>query len=549
MFQTTWSSLRRMGYIVLVLMRHAALYAGSRWLARWPVVGRRLAPFRLNGPDRLRTILEDLGGTFIKFGQMMALQPDVLPFAYCNALFDLMDRVAPFEFDKVRNLFIDELGRPPSDIFDTFDERPIATASIGQVHTATLNGQRLVVKVQRPNVDTDFMGDIRLMGVAIRLIKRLRWTALYWLIEPISEFVNWTQEELDYRHEARYMDQLRRNATENPDERVPVVYWPYTTRRILTTEYFEGITVLDYLRALESGDQKVVDRLRDMDFEPNQFARHIIDNFLGDAFRYGLFHADLHPANLIVLHGNTIGYVDFGITGMLSHYSRRELVSLTLAYTRADLDGMCLSFLKVSSMDADSDIAGFRQGLQRYADEWYEARGDRKRLRKNFTLVMVDMLRLSKQTGIWPERDVIKYIRSSIAIDGLITRFAPGFDVGDYLATTCARYLREARQPFLSPSILVDWSFSSSRLIRDGSYQMVSLLHRLSSLEAGSTDRDDTKAAGPRAAYLGGMLLVLSGVMLATDEPVRLGLNLFTAEAGLFALAGILLLHTVYRGA
>src|SRR5262249_12108635 len=152
------------------------------------------------------------------------------------------------------------------------------------------------------------------------------------------------------RSEARYMEQLRSNARSNACEYVPAVYWEYTTRRALVVEFLEGVTVLDYLRMLETGDELRAHRLKALGFDPNQFARNIIDNFLGDAFRYGMFHADLHPANLMILPGNVVGYIDFGITGVLSRYSRRNLVALTLAYTRADIDGMCASFFKVSAM-------------------------------------------------------------------------------------------------------------------------------------------------------------------------------------------------------
>ena len=539
-----------MAHILTVLLRHSIAQLSAMSQAKWPFLKSVLPAAKLTGPERLRTSLEELGGTFIKFGQMMALQPDVLPFAYCNALFDLMDRVAPFDFVKVEEIFLAETGRKPLEIFDSFEERPLATASIGQVHVAYLNGQKLVVKVQRPNVDTDFIGDIRLMRGTLRLIQKLRLTPLYWMIEPISEFVNWTMEELDYRHEARYMDQLRRNARENPQEHIPMVYWQYTTRRLLTLEFFDGVTVLDFLRSLETGNQTRVRQLGDMYFEPEAFARHIIDNFLGDAFKYGMFHADLHPANLIILHGNVVGYVDFGITGVLSHYSRRELVSLTLAYTRADVEGMCMAFFKVSAMDANSDILGFRKGLQEFADEWYEARGDHKQLRKNFTLVMLDMLRLSKKTSIWPERDVIKYIRSSIAIDGLITRFAPDFNVGAYLASACERYLRQAKMEMarLSPTALVDWSYASSRLIRDGGYQAMSLLHRLANARPESRYRGSAGKAGRRVSQLSGFTLMVAVLLLLTDEPLRVGFNLFTAELGLLSVVAGLLVHTLYRG-
>jgi ubiquinone biosynthesis protein len=299
---------------MFVITKHVLAHA-------WGVLLAYLRPrshVRPSGPDRLRAALEELGGSFIKFGQMLALQPDILSLEYCNGLFDLLDRITPFDYPDVEQIFVAETGKTPVEIFDSFDSRPIATASIGQVHIAYLNGRKVAVKVQRPNVETDFAGDIRLMTAAITVIKRLHLRGLYWMLEPTGEFLRWTHEELDYRYEARYMDRLRRNASDNSHERVPEVFWPYTTRRTLVCEFFEGATMLSYLRAVDSGDEQLADSLHQIGFEPDRAARHIIDNFLGDVFQHGMFHADLHPANLMILPGNTIGYIDFGITGTIS---------------------------------------------------------------------------------------------------------------------------------------------------------------------------------------------------------------------------------------
>src|SRR5882762_8957463 len=436
------ANVRRLIYIVTVIIRHAAAQSVHMLLTRWPRLAFSARFARISGPERLRLFLEELGGTFIKFGQMLALQPDILSLEYCNALFDLLDRCTPFSYAELERIFIEETGKAPSEIFDSFEKQPLATASIGQVHVGYLRGRKVAIKVQRPSVDTDFAGDIRVMVATIRLIKRLHLKFIYWMIEPISEFVAWTREELDYRCEARYMEQLRRNARSNLHERVPEVIWQYTTRRTLVAEFLDGDTVLSYLRATETNDELMFHRLKSSGFDAHQVARHIIDNFLGDAFQHGIFHADLHPANLMILPNNIVGYVDFGITGVISPYSRQNLIALTLAYTRGDLDGMCEAFFKVSAIDRDSDTQRFRNGLKRLGDGWYEMSGKGRRLRKNFTLVMLDMLRLSRATSIWPERDVIKYIRSSIAIDGLITRFAPGFDVGHHLEMVCNSYLK-----------------------------------------------------------------------------------------------------------
>jgi ubiquinone biosynthesis protein len=549
-----WLSLRRLAYIIRVVVKHALAHAAGALVWRWPRLARRLRVGRLDGPERLRVMLEDIGGTFIKFGQMLALQPDIVSLEYCNALFNLLDRVTPFPLAEVERIFVEELGAPPSEFFDSFEPRPLATASVGQVHVGYLGRHQVAVKVQRPNVEADFAGDIRLMSLAIRLIKLLRLRWLYWLIEPTGEFLAWTHEELDYRCEARYMDRLRRNAHGNAHERVPEVLWQFTTRRTLVSEFFEGETLLAYLRALERDDVRVFERLRAAGFEPDRMARNIIDNFLGDVFRHGMFHADLHPANLMILPGNTVGYIDFGITGTISRYSRQNLVALTLAYTRGDLEGMCEAFFRISVLDSETSAARFREGLKVFAESWYETEGRERRLRKNFTLVMLDMLRLSRRTGVWPERDVVKYIRSAIAVDGLITRFAPSFDLGRHLQAVCDRHLRwNARRAMFTYDSILGWAISGEHIARDGPLRAADFVRRLTAgeLEAeaeivGDGGGDD-EALRRRAVQLGAVVFAISLAMTLAGVRAQFGANLFTAELLFAGAAAGLLLRTVHR--
>ena len=545
---------RRLLHIVRVLVVHAVAHLIARRL-RWPWLLRRVPLAALTGPQRFRRLFEDLGGSFIKFGQMLALQPDIVTLEYCDELFNLLDRIAPFDYEHVERVFVEELGATPAELFDVFDPEPMATASIGQVHVAVLRGRKVAVKVQRPSVDADFIGDIRLMSFAMRLIRRFDVRSLFWTLEPMGEFVAWTREELDYRREARYADRLRRNAVGNTLERVPEVFWDLTTRRTLVLEFLSGPTVLDYLRALGGGDEFAVHKLRAAGFDPSRFARHIIDNFLGDAFQYGVFHADLHPANLLVLPDDVVGYVDFGITGVLSRYSRRHLVAMTLAYTRADVDGMADAFFRLTTSEADANPVRFRRELAELSQEWFEGEGTETVFKKNFTLVMLDMLTLSRKTGIWPERDVIKYIRSAIAADGLITRFAPGFIVGRYLEEVCQRWVAwETRRASFGYESLAALAASSGRLAEDGAARAFAALERLTSGDM--LARVDIATTASRDGRMTRRTLRLTGVVVAfvalfelAAGPARgpLGLNLFTAEAALMTGALLVLADSVRR--
>jgi ubiquinone biosynthesis protein len=546
-------NVRRMLHILRVLVAHAVAWAIVRHESRWPWLVSRVPLARLEGPKRFRRLFEDLGGSFIKFGQMLALQPDIVSLEYCDELFNLLDRMPPFPYARVEAVFLEEFGRTPTEIFEEFDEEPIATASIGQVHVAYLNGRKVAVKVQRPTVDTEFAGDIRLMTFTIRFIRRFQIQSLFWTIEPMGEFVAWTREELDYRREARYADRLQKNAESNPFERVPEVFWDLTTRRTLVVEFMPGVTVLQYLRAVNAGDEVATVRLRSAGFEPDRFARHIIDNFLGDAFRYGMFHADLHPANLLILPGDVVGYVDFGITGVLSHYSRRHLVAMTLAYTRADIDGMVDAFSKLTTSDPDADPQVFRAALAEKSQDWYEGEGSATVFKKNFTLVMLDMLTLSRKTGIWPERDVIKYIRSAIAADGLITRFAPRFNVGRHLEEVCQRWVTwEARRATWSYDTFAGWLAAGSHLAESGSSRVATILRHVVDGELGArvdlrTTRDPDARVRRRTIRLGGIVVALTALVELTSGTATIGLNLFTAESILVVAALIMLGESVRR--
>lgn len=543
----------RILHIARVLVAHGMALLLARSARRLPRLVARFELARMPAARRFRQLFEDLGGSFIKFGQMLALQPDIVSLEYCDELFNLLDRIPSFPVAHVNRVFMEELGRTPAEIFDRFDTQPMATASIGQVHVAVLHGRKVAVKVQRPSVDTDFAGDIRLMAVGIRLIRRFQLKRFYWMLEPMGEFVAWTREELEYRREARYADRLRRNSSSNPHERVPEVFWDLTTRRTLVVEFLEGTTVLDYLRAVSAGDDWTTYKLRASGFDPNRFARHIIDNFLGDAFQYGVFHADLHPANLLILPGDVVGYVDFGITGVLSRYSRRHLVAMTLAYTRADVGGMADAFFRLTTSEPDADPEKFRTILAELSQDWYEGEGAETVFKKNFTLVMLDMLLLSRKTGIWPERDVIKYIRSAIAADGLITRFAPGFNVGRYLEEVCQRWMTwEAQRAMLRFEALTGLAESSAHLVQDGAARTVSLLHRLLAGDAlarvhvnTSPRRDDRERR--RTLRVAGVAVATMALFDLMAGPPELGANLFTVFAVLVTGSLVVLGDSIRR--
>ncbi len=555
MFQLLQGSLRRSWQISRVLSRHGCAHLLGSRVASWPWLERRLPMAGAPAPERLRLLFEDIGGTSIKFGQMLALQPDILPLEYCNALFKLLDRVEPFAYSEVVRIVTEELGHPPEEIFDTIDVKPLATASVGQVHVAYLKGRKVAVKVQRPNVETEFSNDIRLIAGAMAVIRGLRLKPLYWMLEPMGEFIGWTTEELDYRNEARYSEYLRRLTSSSQGQYVPEIFGEWTTRRTLVVEFLEATTLLDYLRAREVGNEVPIRRLEARGFEPQRFAANVIDNFLGDAFEYGIYHADLHPANLMILDNSVVGYIDFGITGVMSRYARVHLMRMTLALARGDIDALYDEFLMLSVWnEKGSDLDGFRHGLETLSRGWYEEVGQERKLAATFTAIMTEMLHLSRRTDVMPERDIIKYIRSSIAIDGLIIRFAPEFHLGTYLADKCARYLTwYVRRQRFSVDELLAGANAGVRLLDTGATRGGKVVSQLATgevparIEIDSGPAGDAAALRVRALQLAGVIFV-GGLMVALNQDdMTLGVNLLTAELVFLAVAILTLTRTLRR--
>ena len=422
----TGSSSARLRHVVGVTVRHgisaAAAHVGLRGVAA------RFGPADRPAGIRFRVFIEDLGGSFVKFGQVLAVQPDLLPAGYAASLLDLLDRVAPVPVDVVKQTLIDELG-PAAERIENLVPEPLATASIAQVHIATVQGRRVAVKVQRPGLELALRSDVRLMMSLLRTVRALHIRSLYWIDEPIREFAAWTSEELDFRREARHLSLMGRQSIGRRGVRVPQVLADLTTRRVLVAELLDGVPMAHYFRARESGDAALAKRLEAEGFNPSVFARQIVANFTTDAFRHGLFHADLHPANLLILPDNVVGYVDFGITGTLGPYARTWLAAMTLALVRRDLDDLHRCFLKLVVPRPDADPIAFRAGLDRLAEGWYGGPGG-TRLTKPAALVMMEMLSLSREHAMLPERAAVKYIRSVMTLDGVIAAFAPELEIG-----------------------------------------------------------------------------------------------------------------------
>jgi len=268
---------------------------------------------------RLREMLDELGPTFVKFGQLLSTRPDIVPPDIVVELQKLQDDVRPIPFADVRRVIEEELGLTIEQAFLEFDEQPTAAASIGQVHHALLpNGERVAVKVQRPNAPRQIESDISLLFQAARLAKeRIRALDFIDAEQVVDEFARSIRNELDYRAEARNAEIFRRNFAGQPDVKIPRVYWTYTRRRVLVLELLEGVQLADLdVAALSHAERR-------------DLAYRIAETWMTMIFRHGFFHGDPHPANIFVMEGGSaVGLVDFGQVGKLTDEDMSRLTGL-----------------------------------------------------------------------------------------------------------------------------------------------------------------------------------------------------------------------------
>lgn len=278
--------------------------------------------------QHLREMLDELGPTFVKFGQVLSTRPDVVPPDIIVELRKLQDAVSPVPFAEVRRVIEDELQLSLEKLFLEFEEEPIAAASIGQVHRALLpNGTRVAVKVQRPDAPRQIESDLALLDQAAR-VARERVRALDFIDARalVDEFGRGLRQELDYRMEGRNAQAFHRNFAGHEHVCVPCVYWSYTSARVLTLELLEGVQLRDLDVSAHTPEER------------KRLAYLITEAWMTMIFRHGFFHADPHPANILVIDKERIGLVDFGLAGKLSDDDMVRLTRLFIDAANENVD-------------------------------------------------------------------------------------------------------------------------------------------------------------------------------------------------------------------
>lgn len=375
--------------------------------------------------ERVRVVFEELGPTFIKLGQIISTRPGLIPSEFIEELSKLQDKVPPFPYAHVKEIIKNELGRDPLEIFHSFDETPLASASIGQVHRARLaDNENVVVKIQRPAIRKQIEIDLEIMlHLATLMENNIEEMAMYRPVRVVEEFANTLAKEIDYTVEATNMERFGRLFQRDPTVYIPKVYRETTTTSVLTMEYIEGI------KASET------DKLKQANLNPRLITSRGVNLTLKQVFIYGFFHADPHPGNFFILPGNVIGLIDFGMVGVVDRPTREIFVDLLDSVVHRNAPIAAQALLKLTSYEEEPDIHYLERELSDFMGRHlYKPLKDIE-----FGTLMQHLLELLFHHKLVLPPDIYLMIKALGTVEGVAKKLAPGFDMVAQIAPFLAK--------------------------------------------------------------------------------------------------------------
>jgi len=385
------------------------------WLLPW----RYLIPVKRSQAERLRLALEALGPVFIKFGQMLSTRRDLLPDDLAEELSRLQDRVPPFAGDKARQIIERELKQSVSQVFAQFEQEPMASASVAQVHAATLkNGRSVVVKVIRPGIGRVIRQDVALLYLLARLVQWL-WMEGRRLrpVEVVAEYEQTIFDELDLRKEAANGSQLRRNFEGSSILYVPEIFWDYTRQQVLVMERIQGIPVADIAQLHAQGT------------DMKRLAERGVEIFFTQVFRDSFFHADMHPGNIFVSRNNPSDpqyiAVDFGIIGSLNAEDQSYLARNILAFFKRDYRQVAQLHIDSGWVPRDTNVHAFETAIRSVCEPIFE-----KPLKDiSFGMVLLGLFQTARRFNMEVQPQLVLLQKTLLNIEGLGRQLYPDLDL------------------------------------------------------------------------------------------------------------------------
>lgn len=531
--------LPRIREIGTVLARHG--FGQVARLAGIDVEGEPLSE-KLPLGRRLRLVLIDLGPTFVKLGQVLSVRPDIVPVDVMNELATLQDDVPPAPFEEVQALLESELGGSLDARFSVFDCKPIASASIAQVHRAVLlDGTEVAVKVQRPGIELRIRSDLHILYSLAQLITgHLDFPGLYTPVGIVREFDAALTQELDFIQEGRAAQRFATCFASHKDITAPRIFEQVSTRRVLVMQLLRGRRIYD----LGDPDQAKAAMMK------------IIDATYSQLFDFGFFHGDPHPGNLLVLDDGRIAYLDFGISGNLSSEMQDTLFQLFLALVNRDAETLALTLYRAGATQGRVDLKGFRAEIGRMMAKYHgvslEALSDKASL--------VEFVQVASQFRIRLVPEYAVLARATSLLDGLARQMMPDADIIAIVRPYAQRLTASRLAPERLTGDALRLVQQAQALARDVPLQLNQLMLDLDrgSIQITTVDRDaaelreDIRHAGLRVALavVAAGMATSAAVMLSFWSPQPFGLpliGLLGIAVGLIAMSAVavLVLHAI----
>ena len=375
---------------------------------------------KMTPPERLRIMLEELGTTFVKFGQMLSTRQEVVAAGYAEELTKLQDKMRPFPSDQAKHVIEEELGKPVKELFKSFEDEPLASASVGQVHEAVLkNGDRVVVKVQRPGIENKVREDLRIMHyLAHQAQKHIPEVRKYDPVYLVDEFERSMMKELDFLREAKSATRLKENFKSDKSVYVPAVYDSMCTKRVMVMERVDG----DKLSDIISKGSKRYDR--------HLIAQRCIRAFFKMVLVDGFYHADMHPGNIVVLKKGVICFLDFGRVGTIDRDVAESIFQLALYAVEDDVSGLVAHMVRTGMVDESINMDSFKADVSDVLDAYYS---------KDFADVKIgqmlaDLMSVIGKYEFNRPREIAELTRSLLILEGVTMSLDPKFNIAEEFA-------------------------------------------------------------------------------------------------------------------
>jgi len=422
---------------------------------------------RLSRPERVRMVLEELGPTFVKMGQILSTRDDLIPMEYVQEMSKLQDAVPAFPYDRVKEVILSETGKAPGAIFRAFQKKPIAAASIGQVHRALLKstGQEVAVKIQRPDIQQTVEVDLDILRHLAALMERHVAELKY--VHPakiVNEFARTMEDEMDYRVEASHIERFAQQFVNDRTIYVPKVFRELTTKRMLVMEFIHGVKASDSV-ALEKGG-----------YDLKEVAGRGADSMLQQICNWGFYHADPHPGNILVLQNNVVCFIDFGMMGRITQQEREDFTDFVEVLIRKDDRKAGEALLKLTDGSVDPKHDELQRDLLEFVDRY--AYLPLKEL--DMGKMLQSIVEILRKQGTSLKPDLFLMVKALTIAEGVGTSLDPDFEIMGH-AEPFFRKVRLSRYSFQELTTgLMDTGTQWYRLVRDIPVELKELLRKAS---------------------------------------------------------------------